>query len=263
MGNEDVDDIAFWEYIRDSFYYDNNMNFIANTLLVMLELTVVNQWHAITRMYIEIVSPWAYIYFYSFYFVSVLIVTNVLTAFIFDAFIIQFEINTNNRLELEKKRQRKQTIEKTRRLKKEKEIQCRANKQKDEKRKSIIPRIVTALSKSAESSDNIFLHRQSSANMLFGNLGDDATTTRDVLDEFLEDLSISDRDEWHKWLAVAMLYEYETDDVLKGLWLYDKTKTTADFYEQIYGKNSKPFDEYLADWNETAMDDNEFEENDS
>ena len=65
------------------------MNYIANTLLVMLELTVVNQWHAITRMYIEITSPWAYIYFYSFYFVSVLIVTNVLTAFIFDAFIIQ------------------------------------------------------------------------------------------------------------------------------------------------------------------------------
>merc|ERR1712129_687162 len=126
VGNENVDDIAFWEYIRDSFYYDNNMNFIANTLLVMLELTVVNQWHAITRMYIEITSPWAYIYFYSFYFVSVLIVTNVLTAFIFDAFIIQFEINTNNRLELEKNRQRKQTIEKTRRLKKEKEIQFRA-----------------------------------------------------------------------------------------------------------------------------------------
>lgn len=156
-------------------------------------------------------------------------------------------------MELEKKRQRKDTIEKTRKRKKEKQIQYQAKK-KQKSKTNVIPRIVTALSKSVESSDNIF-NRQSSANTTFGSLDD--VTTRDILDEFLEDLAISDRDDWHKWLAVAMLYEYETDDVLKGLWLYEKKKTTADFYEQIYGKITKPFDEYLRDWNETGMDDDD------
>merc|ERR1712228_1145557 len=90
------------------------------TLLVMGELTVVNQWHAITRMGIEIISPAAYIYFYAFYFVSVLIVTNVLTAFIFDAFIIQFQTAQSDQLELKKKRQRKETINGKRSVKKKK-----------------------------------------------------------------------------------------------------------------------------------------------
>ena len=56
IDKSDVDDAAFWEYIRDNYYYDNNMNYIANTLLVMLELTVVNQWHAITRYCVHIIT---------------------------------------------------------------------------------------------------------------------------------------------------------------------------------------------------------------
>eukprot|EP00486_Rosalina_sp_Unknown_P002231 CAMPEP_0201577882 /NCGR_PEP_ID=MMETSP0190_2-20130828/24451_1 /ASSEMBLY_ACC=CAM_ASM_000263 /TAXON_ID=37353 /ORGANISM="Rosalina sp." /LENGTH=204 /DNA_ID=CAMNT_0048010395 /DNA_START=1 /DNA_END=615 /DNA_ORIENTATION=- len=47
-----------------------------------------------------------------------------------------------------------------------------------------------------------------------------------------------------------MLYEFDTDDVIKGVWLYDRKKTTADFYEQIYGARNKPFIEYLIDWGE-------------
>ena len=66
MRREIVDDTAFWEFVRDSCYYDGNMNYITNTVMVMLELTVVNQWHAITRMYEELTSPWAYAYFISF-----------------------------------------------------------------------------------------------------------------------------------------------------------------------------------------------------
>ena len=69
-----VDDTQFWQYIRDSYYYENNMNYPMNTLTVMVELTVVNQWHYITRMYVELTSQWSYLYFYLFYFVSVLIV---------------------------------------------------------------------------------------------------------------------------------------------------------------------------------------------
>ena len=47
-----------------------------------------------------------------------------------------------------------------------------------------------------------------------------------------------------------MLYEFDIDDVIKGVWLYDRKKTTVDFYEQIYGEIHRPFIEYLIDWGE-------------
>ena len=68
---EDVDNTGFWAYIRDNYYYDNNMNYIANTVVVMVELTVVNQWHAITRMYVELTSAWTYLYFYFLFCISI------------------------------------------------------------------------------------------------------------------------------------------------------------------------------------------------
>jgi len=259
MVRSDVDDAGFWQYIRDNYYYENNMNYIANALLVMLELTVVNQWHAITRMYIELSeSQFAYIYFYAFYFVSVLIVTNVLTAFIFDAFIIQFEAAQNDHMELRKKRKRKRTIERKSKRKKEKEIRYQAKK--NQKRPSVIPRIVSSLSKSSNNSkqlittsmDSDVLDRQDAGNVTFDSL-DDVGSDQDVLDEFLEELQLSQKETWHKWLSIAMLYEFEVDDVLKGVWLYDRSKTTADFYEQIYGHVTKTFDDYLNDWNEARL----------
>lgn len=252
-----MDDTGFWEYIRDNYYYENNMNYIANALLVMLELTVVNQWHAITRMYIEISgTQFAYIYFYSFYFVSVLIVTNVLTAFIFDAFIIQFQAAQTAQLELRKKRQRKLTIERKRKRKKEKKIRHQAKK----KNESMIPRIVSSFSNSTKNSEQLIttstndgmLNRQDPGNITFDSL-DDVGSDQDVLDEFLGELSLSEKEDWHKWLSIAMLYEFDVDDVLKGVWLFDRSKTTADFYEQIYGEVTKTFDEYLSDWNEPRL----------
>ena len=97
--------LSFWQFIRDKYYYDNNMNYVSSTL-VLAELTVVNNWHVITKMYIELTSTWSYIYFYMFYFVSVLIVMNVLTAFVFDAFITQFNITLQEEQEREKKQKK-------------------------------------------------------------------------------------------------------------------------------------------------------------
>merc|ERR1711971_267258 len=77
----------------------------------MVELTVVNQWHAVTRMYVELSLQWAILYFYMFCFVSVLIVTNVLTAFIFDAFIIQFDAAQAENAEQRTKRSRQKKLE--------------------------------------------------------------------------------------------------------------------------------------------------------
>ena len=45
----------------------------------------------------------------------------------------------------------------------------------------------------------------------------------DVLDEYIDELNASDKENWHKWITIAMLYEFDTDDVIKAVWLYDKT----------------------------------------
>ena len=47
--NLSAEDQSFWYFIRDNYYYENNMNWFYNTLVVLGEITVVNQWHIITR----------------------------------------------------------------------------------------------------------------------------------------------------------------------------------------------------------------------
>ena len=332
--SEDVDDTTFWEYVRDNYYYDNNMNAISNTMVVMLELTVVNQWHAITRMYKELTSPWAYLYFYCFYFVSVLIVTNVLTAFVFDSFIIQFQFVQMEQEELQRKKARQQRLKRLKKLKKDKQImkQKRINQKKFKKNNSkrrlnlnniipvssttVDPVVVSAINgyqgvNSYETNhdgfpDNDSLsidgsdlydphHRRGGKKLIMGtadkidenkeedNPGSDEIIrqstsmlsreentfldhvlkrTEDVLDEFIEELNQSDKEDWHKWIAIAMLYEFETEDVVKGVWLYDRKKTTADFYEQIYGEIRKPFIQYLKDWDEELPEDTNDDDDD-
>ena len=36
---DNVSDKTFWEFIRDNYYYDNNMNFIGYAWVVLSELT--------------------------------------------------------------------------------------------------------------------------------------------------------------------------------------------------------------------------------
>lgn len=51
---------------------------------------VVNQWHVVTQMYIDLTNWFSIIYFYSYYLISVMIVVNVVIAFVVDAFITQY-----------------------------------------------------------------------------------------------------------------------------------------------------------------------------
>ena len=97
---------SFWEYVRNAYYYDNNMNTISNAMMVLVELTVVNQWHVVSRMFIELTSNWSYLYFYFFYFVSVLLVMNVLTAFVLDVFITQYEAEDREKARDRRKREK-------------------------------------------------------------------------------------------------------------------------------------------------------------
>ena len=119
------------------------------------------------------------------------------------------------------------TIERKKKQKKEKQIRYQAKKNQKKQQQSMMPKFVSSLSKSVS---------DSAANITFDSLDGDGHDTkhRDVLDEFLEELLVSDRENWRKWLSIAMLYEFDVDDVLKGVWLYDRSKTTADFYGLLY-----------------------------
>eukprot|EP00494_Astrolonche_serrata_P028222 UN28487 len=97
-------DVDFWATIVTNWYYENNMNTFDNTLVVMLELTVVNNWHIISDMYVRLSSGWSWYFFLAFYLVAVLLVVNVLIAFILDAFITQINVISENGSEVYVKR---------------------------------------------------------------------------------------------------------------------------------------------------------------
>ena len=85
--------VPFWCNIAATFYYENNFNSFPRALVVQMELIVVNNWHLITEMYVERTSVWARFYFVTVYFGAVVVVMNVLTAFVLEAFISQYERN--------------------------------------------------------------------------------------------------------------------------------------------------------------------------
>jgi len=85
-----AEEYDYWQGINSSYYYDNNMNQVFRAIIVLLELMVVNNWMQIYGMYIKVTNGWAYIYFYSYFVLSIVIVVNVVIAFVVEAFVIQY-----------------------------------------------------------------------------------------------------------------------------------------------------------------------------
>nr|XP_042904116.1 two pore calcium channel protein 1 isoform X3 [Parasteatoda tepidariorum] len=73
-----------------SQYCSNNFNNILNTFVVLFELMVVNQWHIITNGFVLVTSKAARIYFFIFHLTCVIIVLNIFTAFVLEAFILEY-----------------------------------------------------------------------------------------------------------------------------------------------------------------------------
>ena len=69
-----------------NIYVYNNFNDFATGLVTLFELLVVNNWWVIAEMYTDVTNKWSRLFFASFYFWAVLIVVNLVVAFVIDMF---------------------------------------------------------------------------------------------------------------------------------------------------------------------------------
>ena len=83
-------------------YFDNNFDSFARAMVVIFEMFVVNNWHVLMSGGVEATGTrWARLYFIAFYIAAVIFVTNVIVAFMVDAFLMSYGADR-----LRKKRQK-------------------------------------------------------------------------------------------------------------------------------------------------------------
>ena len=92
----------FWcgnSRLKDSLFYRekycaNNFNDIGSAFIVMFELLVVNQWHIITEGYVLATgSKFVRIFFIAYHMVTVIIILNIFTAFVLEAFLLEYSFS--------------------------------------------------------------------------------------------------------------------------------------------------------------------------
>lgn len=85
-------------------YCKNNFNNVVSSFIVLLELTVVNQWHVLTSGFTAVTHVSARIFFVLFHIVVVIIIINIFVAFILEAFLVEYTVDKSDlQTSLEKK----------------------------------------------------------------------------------------------------------------------------------------------------------------
>ena len=82
--DERLEHTAYYE----SSYWHNNFNTLGRSMVTLFELMVVNNWAIIMMGYAYATSLWAMAYFYSWFFCMVIVVLNIVTAFLLDDFTV-------------------------------------------------------------------------------------------------------------------------------------------------------------------------------
>ncbi|XP_029767767.1 two pore calcium channel protein 1-like isoform X3 [Terrapene carolina triunguis] len=73
-------------------YCKNNFNDITSSFVVLMELTVVNQWHVLANGFALVTHQAAKLYFIAFHIVVVIMIINILIAFILEAFFVEYSL---------------------------------------------------------------------------------------------------------------------------------------------------------------------------
>ncbi|KAG8444087.1 hypothetical protein GDO86_009319 [Hymenochirus boettgeri] len=75
-----------------SKYCKNNFNHFGSAFIVLVELTVVNQWHVMATGFSLVTHPAAKLYFIAFHVVIVIMIINIFVAFILEAFFVEYSL---------------------------------------------------------------------------------------------------------------------------------------------------------------------------
>ncbi|XP_073413590.1 two pore calcium channel protein 1-like isoform X1 [Dendrobates tinctorius] len=75
-----------------SKYCKNNFNDLSSAFVVLVELTVVNQWHVLATGFALVTHPTAKLYFITFHVVVVIMIINIFVAFILEAFFVEYSL---------------------------------------------------------------------------------------------------------------------------------------------------------------------------
>lgn len=85
-------------------YCKNNFNNIVSSFILLVELTVVNQWHVLSSGFAAVTHTSARLFFVLFHIVVVIIIINIFVAFVLEAFFVEYSVEKSDLLtSLEKK----------------------------------------------------------------------------------------------------------------------------------------------------------------
>ncbi|XP_028676358.2 two pore segment channel 3 [Erpetoichthys calabaricus] len=87
-GNDILKDSAFVK----SKYCKNNFNNIVSSFILLLELTVVNQWHVLATGFTMVTHVAARTFFVVFHIIVVIIIINIFIAFVLEAFFVEYTV---------------------------------------------------------------------------------------------------------------------------------------------------------------------------
>nr|XP_021523805.1 two pore calcium channel protein 1-like [Aotus nancymaae] len=73
-------------------YCKNNFNDLASAFTVLMELTVVNQWHVLANGFALVTHQAAKLYFILFHIVVVILIVNIFIAFVLEAFFVAYSL---------------------------------------------------------------------------------------------------------------------------------------------------------------------------
>ncbi|XP_017290488.1 two pore segment channel 3 isoform X3 [Kryptolebias marmoratus] len=85
-------------------YCKNNFNNVVSSFILLVELTVVNQWHVLSSGFATVTHVSARIFFVIFHILVVIIIVNIFVAFVLEAFFVEYSMDKNDlQTSLEKK----------------------------------------------------------------------------------------------------------------------------------------------------------------
>ena len=89
-GNPKLESSQFFE----DHYCSNNFNDLLSSFVTLFELMAVNQWHVLAKGHVLVTTKAARLYFFSFHFLCVTLILNIFSAFVIEAFILEYSVTS-------------------------------------------------------------------------------------------------------------------------------------------------------------------------